>query len=54
MNLELPPTEPDASALDEYLAVIDRELDALFLEEVDGVMKRIRFERDAKPDTAAA
>jgi len=54
VNLELPLAEPEPSPLDEYLAAIDRELDALFLDEVDGVMRRIRFERDAKPDDAAA
>ncbi|HET8540433.1 MAG TPA: hypothetical protein VFL83_11230 [Anaeromyxobacter sp.] len=54
MNLELPFTETDEAALDEYLAAIDEELDALFLDEVNGVLQRIRAERDVAPDTAAA
>ena len=54
MNLELPFPDADASALDEYLAAIDEELDALFLDEVDGVLRRIRAEKDAKPDVAVA
>jgi hypothetical protein len=54
VNLELPFVETDATALDEYLARIDEELDAVFLDEVDGVLRRIRAERDVKPDTAAA
>ncbi len=53
MNLELPLAEPESSALDEYLADIDRELDALFLDEIDGVLQRIWADRDAKPDVAA-
>ncbi len=54
MNLELPFAESDTSALDEYLAEIDHELDALFLDEVNGVMQRIRTERDVPPDIVAA
>ncbi len=54
MNLELPFTDPDVSALDEFLEGIDEELDALFLDEVDGQLRRIRAERDVAPDTAAA
>ena len=54
MNLELPFTESDAAAIDEYLAAIDEELDKLFLDEVDGVLRRVRAERDVPPDTAAA
>ena len=54
MNLELPFTEADVSALDEYLAAVDEELDRLFLEEVDGTLRRLRTERDVAPDTAAA
>ncbi len=52
MNLELPFSESDSTDLDEYLAEIDRELDALFLDELDGVMQRIRTERDVAPDVA--
>jgi hypothetical protein len=54
VNLDLPFVEPDPSPLDEYLAAIDSELDALFLDEVDGTLRRIRAERDAVPDVAAA
>ncbi len=54
MNLDLPFPEADSSELDDYLAAIDVELDALFLEEVDGVLRRIRAEKDVKPDVAAA
>lgn len=46
MNLELPFVEQD-STLDAYLTEIDRALDALFLEEVDGAMERLRAERAA-------
>jgi hypothetical protein len=54
VTLELPFPEAEASPLDEYLAAIDEELDAAFLDEVDGVLRRIRAERDVKPDVAAA
>ncbi len=54
MNLALPFTEADVSALDEFLAAVDEELDALFLDEVDGQLRRVRAERDVAPDTAAA
>ncbi len=54
MNLELPFPDADGSALDEYLTRIDEELDALFLDEVEGVLRRIRAEKDVKPDVAAA
>ncbi len=54
MNLELPFPDADSSELDDYLAAIDEELDALFLDEVDGVLRRIRAEKDVKPDVAAA
>ncbi len=53
MNLELPVPDVEESALDDYLAAIDEELDALFLEEVDGVLRRVRAEKDVKPDAAA-
>jgi hypothetical protein len=49
VNLELPfvPFVADAepSALDAYLAAMDRELDALFLDEVDGVVQQLGAER---------
>jgi hypothetical protein len=54
VNLELPFPDADDSALDDYLAAIDEELDAAFLDEVDGALRRIHAERDVKPDTAAA
>ncbi len=54
MNLELPFPEADSTALDAYVEAIDEELDALFLEEVDGVLRRLHAEKDVKPDFAAA
>jgi hypothetical protein len=54
VNLELPFPNPEPSEIDEVLAAIDEELDTLFLDEVDGVLRRVRAERDVKPDTAAA
>lgn len=54
MNLDLPFADPDPSELDEYLAAIDRELDTLFLDEVDGVMQRLRLDRDSAQDPAVA
>jgi hypothetical protein len=54
VNLELPFPEADTTALDAYVDAIDEELDALFLDEVDGVLRRIRAEKDVKPDVAAA
>jgi hypothetical protein len=46
VNLELPlVVELEPSPLDEYLAAIDRELDALFLDDVDGAVQRLRGER---------
>ncbi|HEX9052548.1 MAG TPA: hypothetical protein VF841_18625 [Anaeromyxobacter sp.] len=52
MNLDLPFPKADPAALDALLEGIDEELDALFLDEVDGVLRRIRAEPDAKPDVA--
>lgn len=55
MNLEFPfVTDSEPSALDEYLARIDRELDGLFLDEVDGVVQQLRAERrdDAEGSSA--
>ncbi len=54
MTLDLPFPQSELSPLDEYLAAIDQELDALFLDEVNGVLQRIRAERDVAPDVAAA
>lgn len=51
MNLELPLVETDCSPLDEHLAAIDRELDALFLDELEGVLQRLR-PVPAAPDLA--
>jgi hypothetical protein len=53
VNLELFP-EAEATPLDEVLDAIHDELDALFLDEVEGVLRRIRAEKDVKPDVAAA
>ena len=52
MNLELPFDEPKSSELDEYLARIDQELDALFMEEVEGTLDLLRADRPAA-DAAA-
>jgi hypothetical protein len=54
VNLDLPFPEPDDAALDASLAAIDEELDALFLDEVDGALRRIAAERDVAADPAAA
>jgi hypothetical protein len=55
MNLEFPfVTDSEPSALDEYLARIDRELDGLFLDEVDGVVQQLRAERRDDGDGASA
>ncbi len=54
MNLELPFPKSDPAALDEVLEAIDEELDTLFLDELDGVLRRIRVEKDVKPDVAVA
>ena len=54
MNLDLFPDADAAAALDEFITAVDSELDALFLEEVDGVLRRVRAERDVKPDVATA
>jgi hypothetical protein len=51
MNLVLPFDELAPSELDAFLAEIDRELDALFLDEVDGTLEVLRGERGA--DAAA-
>jgi hypothetical protein len=44
VNLELPFEALDAPELDEYLARIDRELDALFLDEVEDALAILRAE----------
>jgi hypothetical protein len=55
MNLEFPfVTDSEHSALDEYLARIDRELDDLFLDEVDGVVQQLRAERRDDAEGASA
>ncbi len=53
MNLDLFP-DPDDAALDEYIEAIDAELDALFLDEVEGALRRVCAEREVKPDVAVA
>jgi hypothetical protein len=57
VNLDLPFEEKDPAALDECVAKIDRELDALFLDAIEGEMERLRAERldptDKKDDAAA-
>jgi hypothetical protein len=53
VNLELPFDDAGSPELDEYLARIDRELDALFLDAVAGTLERRAA--DAPPaDPAAA
>ena len=54
MNLELPFADPEASPIDDCFAAIDENLDALFLDEVDGALRRIREEREGEADPAAA
>jgi hypothetical protein len=51
VNLELPFDEPKPSELDEQLARIDLELDALFLGEVEQSLDQLRAARSA--DVAA-
>ncbi len=55
MNLVLPFDELAPSELDAYLARIDHELDALFLDEVEATVERLRAERPsaAAPPAAA-
>lgn len=45
MNLELPFMQADTSELDEYLARVDRDLDALFLDDVAGTLEQLRDDR---------
>lgn len=54
MNLELPFGEIEPSALDECLAEMDRNLDALFLDAVGGELERLRIERLGAADDEAA
>jgi hypothetical protein len=54
VNLELPFDETDPAALDARIAEIDRELDALFIQAVEREQEKLRREREAKPDDAAA
>ena len=57
MNLELPfldaPSAELSAELDEYLARLDRELDALLLEAVAERMEWIRVEAQPPADCAA-
>ena len=53
MNLELPFYELPDAELDAFLARIDGELDALFLDDVQGTLEAIR-EVPASPEVAAA
>jgi hypothetical protein len=50
VNLELPFHEVTDAELDTYLDRIDRELDALFLDEVQGRLEALRAE--PVPDAA--
>jgi hypothetical protein len=52
VNLELPFYELPDAELDAFLERIDRELDALFLDDVQGSIEAIRA--DPAPDVAAA
>ena len=54
MNLDLPFVETDPDVLDAYLEDIDRRLDALVLDAVCGEIERLRLERAAAEDGAAA
>lgn len=54
MNLDLPFDDTDPAELDAHLTKIDRELDALFLNEIEGELERLRQEREEKKDDAAA
>ena len=54
MNLVLPFDELAPSELDAYLARIDRELDALFLDEVDAIVEQLRADRPAAAAPPAA
>jgi hypothetical protein len=57
VNLELPfldaPSAELSAELDEYLARLDRELDALFLEAIAERMEWIRVEAQPPADCAA-
>lgn len=52
MNLDLPFDQLPPSELDEYLAQIDRELDALFLDDVAETLKVLRAEPPAEEAAA--
>ena len=54
MNLELPFAEMPPSELDALLADIDRELDALFLDEVDAHLEAQGAERTPEAAASAA
>ncbi len=53
MNLELPLVEVDAAELDAHFARIDRELDVLFLDEVEATVERLRVVPPAADGAAA-
>ncbi len=53
MNLELPFEEIPPEELDQELAKIDRELDALFLEYLDWTAEQLKAERLAGVTAAA-
>ncbi len=54
MNLELPFSDVSDTELDAYLARIDEELDALFLDEVKGSLEALLAEPAPKPPAASA
>jgi hypothetical protein len=54
VNLDLPIIKSDPDVLDGYLEDIDRKLDDLFLGAVCGEIERLRLERAAAEDDAAA
>jgi hypothetical protein len=53
VNLLLPFDELAPCVLDEYLARIDRELDALFLDDVQVTVEQLRAEAPAAAEHAA-
>lgn len=54
MNLELPFAVETSPELDEYLAAVDRALDALFLDDVQETVETLREARTAGAEPAAA
>jgi hypothetical protein len=53
VNLDLPFDQLPPSELDDYLARIDRELDALFLDDVQVTVEQLRAEAPAAAEHAA-